>query len=382
MDRIGLRRGWHSLPGVILRVTRPPGFMGFTWRGVAVFAAVGAMALGCESPAPSSAPAASASAIAPPAADASGGDGSAPEGPAWLRFETPADAAPADVEALPLSPYRAGLLAKDVAARTSSASSLTQYRRTVVVAGTFVLAMADASAPIDAAADVVRRETAFLWRGIFARRLYEGVTVWVYGARDAYESDREKYGPRDSVASDLSFYDPETRTIWFCAAGGGRGTLGHETVHPLIQGYGDGDFPHAPIWLSEGLAALFEVVTYDDKTGDAQFGPHFRIVTLRKALKRTDYAPKVTLEHLFTLRDVDSFKKDRALGYALAREALRFMRERHGDALWRFYRGWRDGLLTDPTGERAFAAAMDGKTPADVTPEFLAWVQSSESGPL
>ena len=208
------------------------------------------------------------------------------------------------------------------------------------------------------------------------------VSVWVYGTRAAYEKAREDFGPRESTAGDLSFYDGENRAIWFCAEGGGVGSLGHETVHALLQNYGDGDFPHAPVWLSEGLAALFEVVTYDDKTGDAQFGPHFRIVTLRKALQRTDYAPKVSLEHLFTLRDDDSFKKDRALGYALARETLRIMYEKHGDALWRFYRGWRDGLLTDPTGEHAFAAAMDGKTPADVTPEFLAWVQSSESGLL
>ena len=43
-------------------------------------------------------------------------------------------------------------LAKDVARRDGFASSFTQYRRTVVVADTFVLAMADASAPIDAAA--------------------------------------------------------------------------------------------------------------------------------------------------------------------------------------------------------------------------------------
>jgi hypothetical protein len=349
---------------------------------VAVFSAVAAMALGCESPAPSSAPAASTSAIAALAADASGGDGSAPEAPAWLRFETPADAAPAEVEALPLSPFRADRLAKDVVDRAGFASSLTHYRRTVVVAGTFVLAMADESAPIDAAADTVRRETAFLWHGILARRLYEGVTVWLYGTRAAYEKARESYGPPGSLASDLSFYDPEQRAIWFCAEGSGLGTLGHEVVHPLLQGSGDGDFPHAPMWLSEGLSALFEIVTYDDKTGDAQFGPHFRIVSVRKALKRTDYAPKVRLDYLFSLRDDASFKKDRALAYALSREALRFMHDKHGDALWRFYRSWRDGILTDPTGEHAFAASMDGKTPADVTPEFLAWVQSSESGPL
>lgn len=354
--------------------------MGTTGR-LAASIALGAMALGCNAPAASS----GSSTLAPEqAADAAPAVTAAADAspPAWLRFETPADAAPPAVEALPLSPYRAEELAEDVAKRTEAVSYFTKPRRTVVVADTFVLGMADASAPLDAAADTVRREIAFLWHGIFARRLYEGVTVWVYGSRDAYERDREKWGPKDSVSNDLSFYDPETRTIWFCAAGSGLGTLGHETLHPLLQGYGDGDFPHAPTWLAEGLAALFEIVTYDDKTGDAQFGPHFRIVTLRKALKRTDYAPKVTLEHLFTLRDDASFKQDRALAYALAREALRFMREKHGDALWRFYRSWRDGVLTDPTGERAFAASMDGKTPADVTPEFLAWVQSSEAGPL
>ncbi|HEX8791468.1 MAG TPA: hypothetical protein VF765_11000, partial [Polyangiaceae bacterium] len=142
-------------------------------RRLAASFAMGAMALGCTSPAASS----GSSAAPEQAADATPAATAAVDAPppAWLRYETPADAAPADVEALPLSPYRAEKLAEDVEKRTDFVSGVTQHRRAVVVADTFVLGMADPSAPIDAAADAVRRETAFLWRGKLARRLYEGV---------------------------------------------------------------------------------------------------------------------------------------------------------------------------------------------------------------
>ena len=37
------------------------------------------------------------------------------------------------------------------------------------------------------------------------------------------------------------------------------------------------------------------------------------------------------------------------------------------------YRLFRENILTDPTGERVFTAVV-GKTPAEVTPDWLAWI--------
>ena len=45
--------------------------------------------------------------------------------------------------------------------------------------------------------------------------------------------------------------------------------------------------------------------------------------------------------------------------------------------LWQWYHADRDGVLTDPTGEKAFIATF-GETPAQANTEFVAWVTSPE----
>jgi hypothetical protein len=47
--------------------------------------------------------------------------------------------------------------------------------------------------------------------------------------------------------------------------------------------------------------------------------------------------------------------------------------------LWQWYHAYRDGVLTDPTGEKAFIATF-GETPAQANTEFVAWVTSPEGG--
>lgn len=248
--------------------------------------------------------------------------------------------------------------------------------RMKVVDDTFVLVAGEPSAPLDDAAATVHAAVQSLWHDL-SHRPTRAAVVWVFASRKSFGNFVAEFGPRDARRTDLSFYVPqptfipEVSQIYFCAEGQGLLGADHEIAHHLVR-Y---DFPHAPTWLAEGLPALLESA---DPTPDGELHPkaHFRLRTLRTALTKPDYAPLVRLDVLFGLHDAAAFRKHEALFYALAREFLRWADSLH--ALWPFYRLFRDGVLTDETGEQAFATVF-GKTPADATSEFLDWIRSKEA---
>ena len=344
------------------------------WRRLAALAAA-ALTLGCASPSGDVSPAPTPSSI-PDAAPAPSATPSAADSWAWLQYESPADGGDAGMLARPLSPHRASLLAEELKSRLWEAGRATDGRRTITVADSFVVVQGDEQAPIDQVADEVRRETQFLWRTAFTHRLYHAVKIFVFQHRSTYEAFRKVNGPPDSRPQDISFYSPDDHEAFVCMEGGGIGDARHEAAHPLTN---EDAGPKITRVLGEGIPELFEVVSWD-AAGNPRFEPHFRLQSLRTALRRPDFAPKVRLDYLFSLSDEAAFNSSGALGRALAREALRFLAAKYD--LWGFYARARDGVLDDPTAMRALAATTGGKSPADLTPEFVAWIQSAEAGPL
>jgi hypothetical protein len=72
----------------------------------------------------------------------------------------------------------------------------------------------------------------------------------------------------------------------------------------------------------------------------------------------------------------DLFDGDHQLAaYAVVRFACQWMDLPKQDGLWRFYRAWRDGMASDSTGEKAFAAVF-GRTPHEADAEWQKWVRS------
>ena len=63
---------------------------------------------------------------------------------------------------------------------------------------------------------------------------------------------------------------------------------------------------------------------------------------------------------------------DRELHYATARYACQWLDDDRG-TLWRFYREWRAGVASDPTGERAFADVVR-LSPEGAEKKWEAWV--------
>ena len=286
---------------------------------------------------------------------------------------------PAAVVAKPLSDRLATKLA------VSLRSSLFYSARYVVEFGggrmepvddTFVLVAGDKNAPLDDAKATVHAAAQSLWHDL-SHRPTHAATVWVFASRRNYEKFVTWHAP-GARPSDLSVYVPDslfvpgTSEIFFCAEGQGLGGVDHEIAHHLVR-Y---DFPRAPTWLGEGLPAMLESAQPNPDDGELHAQAHFRLQTLRTALTKPEYAPLVRLDALFGLRDEAAFRKHEALSYALAREFLRWADSRH--QLWPFYRLFRDGVLTDETGEKAFAAVF-GKKPADATAEFIDWLRSKEA---
>jgi hypothetical protein len=70
--------------------------------------------------------------------------------------------------------------------------------------------------------------------------------------------------------------------------------------------------------------------------------------------------------------DRDAKTAAELLHYGMARSFCQWLDSKH-QKLWAFYHAWRDGLATDPTGEKAFAATMGG-SPAALDADWGTWV--------
>ncbi len=150
--------------------------------------------------------------------------------------------------------------------------------------------------------------------------------------------------------------------------GPGVGTLTHELVHPLVQA----DFPDAPDWIDEGIASLFERFTMP-RPGEIHGTKNWRLPRLRRALaSRTEHGLALP-SALFGMSDA-TFRGEREdLHYATARYLCQWLDAR--GELWPFYQRWRDGVATDPTGERAFKLVV-GTSPGDADRAWSLWVRS------
>jgi hypothetical protein len=234
----------------------------------------------------------------------------------------------------------------------------------------FLLVAGEPSAPIDAAEKVVHDTVTALFHGPLAHRPDHATLVWVF-------ADPERYGPflqsrvGKADAKGLGYYDEGNDEIYVCTGPGGVTSAAHEIAHVFVSA----DFPLAPLWLQEGIASQLEAADFDPP-GEVHGKAHFRLQTVRTMLASPDKAAGVRLDAVFKLEDLQMVGPDAYIGYAMAREALRWLDARH--QLWRFYRAWRDGVLGDPTGEKAFVAVV-GKTPREASDEWLAWIRSPEA---
>jgi hypothetical protein len=213
--------------------------------------------------------------------------------------------------------------------------------------------------------DLVHRALDAFFSGRFTTRPSRPVAVYLFASAAPYEQFcKTRLG--EACMSPFGFYRPDVRTI-VMNAGPGIGTLTHEMVHPLVEA----DFEGAPTWIDEGLASLFEAPVLP-REGEIHGARNWRLPRLRAALGSAKEREHTTLDALFSMSDATFRDDDESLHYAMARYACQWLDER--GQLWVFYRAWRDGVKTDPTGEKAFVAAT-GQTPAQANATWQAWVR-------
>ncbi len=229
-----------------------------------------------------------------------------------------------------------------------------------------MLAAPRGSPKFDQAAALARQALeAFYGGGHFTKRPDRAVSAFIFEAQEPFDAH---CGSRAGAEPDSLFglYTLSTRTICI-NAGPGASTLVHEMVHPIIQT----DFPHAPAWIDEAIASLYESPIFP-KPGEIQGLTNWRLARLQRALDSPADKDKVRVDALFAMTDPDFRGPDIDLHYAVARFFAQWLDAR--GALWPFYRGWRDGYTDDKSGEKAFRAAV-GRMPAEINSEWIAWVR-------
>jgi hypothetical protein len=229
--------------------------------------------------------------------------------------------------------------------------------------GVFLLAAARPSPVFDAGVNLVRQALPAYFHDRFARHPDRAVTVFLFEAAAPYTASCTRHMGMTCPA-EFGVYIREKREI-LANLGPGVTTLSHEIVHPIVQT----DFPDAPAWLDEGIGALFEAPVFPSP-GEVHGAANWRLARLKAALRSSRESPAVRLDALFATPD-DTFRGEaQSLHYAMARYACQWLDERGW--LWPFYRAWRDGILDDVHGEKAFRDAT-GMSPEEANGPWRAW---------
>jgi hypothetical protein len=234
--------------------------------------------------------------------------------------------------------------------------------------GVFVLVAAPGwnARALAASTDLTTRAIGAYFNGRFDKKPEHAIGVYLFPEAKSYQAYCRAHlgGECDSP---FGMYHPDVRRI-VMNAGPGLGTLTHELVHPIVET----DFPRAPTWLNEGIASLFEAPMIP-KAGEIHGVKNWRLPRLLSGMISDAERGDARLDALFTLTD-DAFRGPKEkLYYATARYVCQWLDAR--GLLWPFYRAWRDGLDSDPTGEKAFER-VTGQTPARANAAWTAWVKA------
>ncbi|MGD0524509.1 MAG: hypothetical protein ABSE49_05180, partial [Polyangiaceae bacterium] len=156
-------------------------------------------------------------------------------------------------------------------------------------------------------------------------------------------------------------------------------TIAHELAHVLMDADAMAAGWHAPRWFQECVASLYESpVLPDDAHGVIHGTDDWRYLQLRPAVAAHD--PAAHLGALFGMSDDDFLGQTDAggidgvrshLNAATARATCQMLDAQ--DALWPFYRAWRDGHAEDRDGVAAFTRVV-GAAPTSEGEE-TAWAK-------
>lgn len=209
--------------------------------------------------------------------------------------------------------------------------------------------------------------TKALWKQYFTKRPTKPVRVYLLGDDLTYRFYARKLF-NDVGVSRFGYYRPEKRAL-IMNISTGTGTLVHEMVHALMKP----DFPQVPIWFEEGLASLYEQcrVTPDGLVGLV----NWRLPFLKKGIEAKTVLP---LAKLLAASREQFLDDNEGVHYAQARYFCQYLQER--GALRTFYRAFRDGHASDPTGAETLEKSL-GCGVSEIERAWLTWVEALEVRP-
>jgi len=197
------------------------------------------------------------------------------------------------------------------------------------------------------------------WGGLFTHRFEQYVTIVVPKPADA----RRLLGVG-------GFYNHGSRTLLARQIGM---VMTHEFTHALHDADQDGLGQRHPIWVTEGLATLFE--SSEIRGGTVVPQPNQRMNLLARLIARKKIIPFdefVKLSH-------PEFMKRAVVAYPEARYLMMYLHER--GLLKEWYDAYTAGFDKDPAGAKALEAVL-GKPLGKIQADWLAWVKAREKPPL
>jgi len=207
-------------------------------------------------------------------------------------------------------------------------------------------------------ADMKQRLSAYAsaqWRDLFTHPFEGYVTIVVPKSSDW------RWGPAIG-----GFYSRPGRVLFARSVGY---VLVHEFTHALHGADQEGRGQRHPIWITEGLATLFE--SSQVSGGHALPQPNRRLVLLQMLLKRKRTIPFgqiVKFNH-------PTFMKRASVAYSQCRYMLMYL---HAKGLLRtWYDAYTDGFDKDATGAKAMEAAC-GKKLGEIEADWRKWVLALE----
>jgi len=176
-------------------------------------------------------------------------------------------------------------------------------------------------------------------------------------------ADYRRFRPGESVNG---FYRNEDRTL--ISLDRGR-VLVHEFTHALHDADASAAGQTHPVWICEGLAALFD----STRIGPEGLAPRTcdRLLTLQRAIRLGTTIP---LDKLVSMSQ-DRFLRESDLCYAESRYLLLYLHESGVLAKW--YEAYKDGYSEDSTGKRALEKTL-GKRLFQIEDDWKKWVAAQK----
>ncbi len=209
----------------------------------------------------------------------------------------------------------------------------------------------------------IRQCAAGIQRQLFAKTVRSApAKVYLFRDGESYSAWNQKLF-NEKPPSIFGYYSRANNSL-VMNIGTGGGTLIHELVHAMAEA----DFPTIPVWLNEGIGALYEASDITP-SGRIVGVTNWRLKGLQTDLKANT---ETQIDKLMDLTDVEFYGERRSANYASARYLMQWLQIQ--GKLEDFYVRVRDAKDGDP--KKSLLAMFENKlTIAEIHKQCFSWAE-------